>query len=149
MKFFIFLLSFLSLSTSHFAMAADFCVTGLKGTIANNYIFKVSQVTNSERILTLLDNNNKNVVFSSRAENHFTQFNTTGYGVCSIEAVGVDAISKTQYKLEMKVSLHEKTSCNQLSLPSSVEYLTLKITPKGTTLGDDLTSYALSLTRCI
>ena len=50
--------------------------------------------------------------------------------------------------LEMKVNAHSKVDCNQMGIPASVEYLTLKVTPKGTTLGDDMTAYALSVVPC-
>jgi hypothetical protein len=135
-----------ALSTT--ASAADLCVTGLKGTIASSYIFKVSHSSNTERLVTLLDTAKNQSVFSSKAENRFTQFNTTGYGVCSVSGSGIDPTSGAQFKLELKTTAHYKNDCNQIGLPTNVEYLTLKITPRGTTLGDDLTAYALTPVSC-
>jgi len=140
---------FLGLLLGSSTFAADFCVTGLKGTITVNYLFKVSQTANADRSISLLDaSKNNNVVFSSKAENRFTQFNSTGYGVCSVSGTSTDAVTGAQYKLELKVSSHYKNECTQISVPGIIEYLTLKITPKGTTLGDDVTAYALSIVPC-
>jgi hypothetical protein len=130
------------------ASAADFCVTGLKGTIAANYFFKISQTSNAERMVSLIDASKNASVFSSKAENRFTLFNSSGYGVCSISGSGIDAVSGAQYKLELKVASHFKNECAATTIPNSIEYLTLKITPKGTTLGDDFTAYALTVVPC-
>ena len=126
--------------------AADFCVTGVKGTIASSFIFKLSQNQAGERMLSVLDNKNS-LIFNGKTLNHLTKFNSTGYGVCSIISQGTDA-NGAQYNLELKVSPHYQKACTQVGLPTSVEYLTLKIIPKCTTLGDELTSYALSITPC-
>ena len=129
------------------AFAADFCVTGLKGTMTNAYLFKIGQTSNSERAISLMDAN-KNQVFTAKAENKFTQFNSSGYGVCSITGSGADAVTGAQYKLELKIASHYKGDCNVATIPTNIEYLTLKVTPKGTTLGDDLTAYALTIVPC-
>ncbi len=141
------LICLLLLTSPFLSQAADFCVTGLRGTATSNYIFKVSQATNSDRMVGLLDAN-KNPIFQTKAENHFTQFNSTGYGVCSVTASGTDEQTGARIKLELKVAPHAKAACNKITIPTSVEYVTLKITPKGTTLGDDLTAYALTIIPC-
>ena len=87
----------MALISSASAASTDFCVSGLKGTFTNSFIFKVAHATNSERTVSLMDSN-KNVVFTSKAENRFTQFNSTGYGVCSIAGLGSDAATGAQYK---------------------------------------------------
>jgi len=138
---------FMGISLGQVTLAADFCVSGLKGTLTGAYIIKISHTSGSDRTLTLMDSN-KTVLFTSKTENRFTQFNSTGYGVCSISGTGTDPITSVQYKLELKVAPHFKSDCNQVDLPTSVEYLTLKMIPKGTTLGDDLTAYALTPVSC-
>ena len=129
------------------SQAADFCITGLKGTASSAYIFKVALSNQGERHISILDAN-RNALFTAKTENRFTQFNTTGYGVCSLTASGTDEQSGAHYKVELKVAPHSQTACKKFLLPTSVEYITLKITPKGTTLGDDLTAYALALVPC-
>jgi hypothetical protein len=136
-------LSFISSSV----FATDFCVSGLKGTLSSAYVIKVTHPTNSDRLISLLDTN-KTSLFSSKAENRFTQFNSTGYGVCSLTASGTDLNTSVQYKLELKVAPHSKSECNLVDVPVGSEYFTLKIIPKGTTLGDDLTAYALAPIPC-
>jgi hypothetical protein len=132
---------------SQVALAADVCVTGVKGTLTSSFLFKVSSNLANERTITLFDNN-RNQIFVKKSETQFTKFNSSGYGICSLVAQGKDEVSGAQYKVELKVSPHYQKACSQLTLPTSVEYLSLKITPKGTTLGDDLTAYALSITPC-
>lgn len=143
------ILSSLFLVLASFSAQAngDFCVTGLKGTATNAFVFRVSSPNNADRSLTLLDNN-KNTIFVSKIENRFTQFNSSGYGVCSLTASGVDEQTGAHYKAELKVTPHSKATCNQFQIPTSVEYITLKVVPKGTTLGDDITAYALTIIPC-
>ena len=129
------------------SFAADFCITGVRGTASSAYTFKVSSTNQGERTVSILDSN-KNALFTAKAENRFTQFNSTGYGVCGITASGTDEQSGAHFKVELKVAPHAKVACKNFLLPTSVEYVTLKITPKGTTLGDDLTAYALALVPC-
>ena len=141
--FLILLFSLLSVTSQ----AADFCVSGVKGTVTGAFTFKVSQNHANERSITVYDNA-KNTVFTNKTDTQFTQFNSTGYGVCSLAAQGTDETTGAQYKLELKVSPHYAKACKAVTLPATVEYLTLKIIPKGTTLGDDLTAYALSPVPC-
>lgn len=129
------------------ASAADFCVTGVRGTLTGNFTFKIEKRTNGDRMLSVLDQN-RSLVFTSRATNRFTKFNSTGYGVCSVIAQGTDETSGAKYHVEVKVSPHFEKPCSAVVVPTNVEYVTLKVTPKGTTLGDDLTAYALSIIRC-
>ena len=126
--------------------AAELCVSGVKGTLTSQYTVKLAHATNTERSITLLDQN-KNVLFTSRAQNHFTQFNSTGYGACSITGESKEP-GQVQYKLELKVLAHTKADCAAVDLPAYSDYFTLKIIPKGTTLGDDLTAYALTSGTC-
>ena len=141
------LVLFIAGFSSTSSIAADFCITGLKGTASSAYIFKVALSNQGERHISILDAN-RNALFTAKTENRFTQFNTTGYGVCSLTASGTDEQSGAHYKVELKVAPHSQTACKKFLLPTSVEYITLKITPKGTTLGDDLTAYALALVPC-
>jgi hypothetical protein len=142
----LFSLSLILLSFS--AHAADYCVTGLKGTVTSSFTFKISQNRPNDRSVTVIDAN-KNQIFASKTENQFTKFNSTGYGVCSVTAQGIDDATGAQYHLELKLSPHYQKPCSDVTFPTSVEYLTLKIVPKGTTLGDDLTAYALSVVPCL
>ena len=129
------------------AHAADYCITGLKGTVTSNFIFKVTQNPNGDRTLTALDPA-RNTLFTAKPTTQFTQFNSSGYGVCSLNSEGVDEATGTQYKVELKVAPHYAKDCKAVTFPTSVEYLSLKIAPKGTTLGDDVTAYALSVLPC-
>lgn len=138
------LISFLFSGT---ARAADYCVTGLKGTVTSSFVFKVSQRSANDRTIAVLDSN-RNQIFAARSETQFTKFNSSGYGVCSVTARGLDEPSGAEYRLELKLSPHFSKACTEATFPTSVEYLTLKIIPKGTTLGDDLTAYALSVVPC-
>lgn len=143
MKFMWIILTLLSTAAS----AADFCVTGVKGSLTSNFIFKVEKTGSGDRTLAILDSN-RNPIFTSKATNRFTRFNTTGYGVCSVVAEGTETNTGAKYRAEIKVSPHYEKPCTQVTVPTNAEYVTLKITPKGTTLGDDLTAYALSVIRC-
>lgn len=80
------LLIFLALFlTQTLAFGAEYCATGVKGTLTAGFTGKLAHSSNSDRTLTLIDAN-KNVLFASKAENRFTQFSASGYGVCSIGA---------------------------------------------------------------
>ncbi len=127
--------------------ANDFCVTGVKGTATSHYTFKVTQTNAAERMMTLFDSNHR-PIFHARVENRFTQFNTSGYGVCSVTGKGIDELTGASLTAELKVAPHSKTACRQYKVPTSIEYLTLKIVPKGTTLGDELTAYAHTIVPC-
>jgi len=141
-------LSILALAlTSTSAFANDYCVTGLRGTATSNYLFRITQNPNGERVVTAQDQA-KNTLFTAKTQTQFTQFNSSGYGVCSLNTSGTDEASGTQYKLELKVAPHYVKECKAVAFPTSVEYLNLKIAPKGTTLGDDITAYGLSVTPC-
>ena len=129
------------------AFANDFCVTGLKGTATSNYLFRITQNQNGEHVVTAQDQA-KNTLFTSKTQTQFTQFNSSGYGVCSLNTQSVDESTGTHYKLELKVAPHYVKECKMVGFPTTVEYLNLKIAPKGTTLGDDITAYALSVTPC-
>jgi hypothetical protein len=129
------------------AMASDVCVTGLKGTIAQAFIFKVSQNRDQERTLSVL-NVNRDLIFQSKADNRFVKFNSSGYGTCSVAGMGTDDSTGAQYKVELKTSTHSQKECETTTIPTRIEFLSLKINPKGTTLGDDLTSYALTAIPC-
>ena len=80
------LLIFLALFlTQTLAFGAEYGMTGVMGTLNAGFTVKLAQSSNSDRTFTLIDAN-KNMLFTSKAENRFTQFSASGYGVCPIAA---------------------------------------------------------------